>query len=201
MRACIKGCEAQDGPIEATRGLVCERCYEGVENSLPRVGDVLFHLREVYSMTSRGEADGSQRVKRDPPAPLNVHALDLTHSIFWALFESQPRSDWQPWEFLDIADAEAKKIQAHLPGIANSRRIQSLLELNRLLFQATKAFPMEERTRRTALPCPNCNKRTIYQPPQAQGDNIEVVCFDCGFRIPPEKMEFYANLAEREAVR
>jgi predicted RNA-binding Zn-ribbon protein involved in translation (DUF1610 family) len=201
MRSCIKGCANSDGPIEATRGLVCERCYEGIEKALPQVGDVLFHLREVYSMSNKGEQDGSQRVKKDPPAPLNLHALDLTHNIFWSLFESQPRGDWSPWEFLDIADAEAKKIQAHLPGIANSRRIQSLLELSRLLRHATTSFPMEEKKRVTALPCPNCNKRTIYQPPQVLGDNIEVVCFDCGFRIPPEKMEFYANLAEKEAAR
>jgi predicted RNA-binding Zn-ribbon protein involved in translation (DUF1610 family) len=197
----MKGCEDSEGPIEATRGLVCERCYEGIQKALPQVGDVLFHLREVYSMSNKGEQDGSQRVKKDPPAPLNLHALDLTHNIFWSLFESQPRGDWSPWEFLDIADAEAKKIQAHLPGIANSRRIQSLLELSRLLRHATTSFPMEEKKRVTALPCPNCNKRTIYQPPQVQGDNIEVVCFDCGFRIPPEKMEFYANLAEKEAAR
>lgn len=201
MRACIKGCENSEGPIEATRGLICERCYESIDKSLPNVGAVLYHLRNVYAMSSKGEQDGSQRVRKDPPAPLNVHALDLTQSIFWALFEAQPRSTWEPWDYLDIADAEAKRIQAHLPSIANTGKVRSLLNLPRLIKHSTTAFPMEERRRVTALPCPNCNKRTIYTPPQNQGDNIEVVCFDCGFRIPPEKMEFYANLAEKEAAK
>jgi len=201
MRVCIKGCQSSEGPIEATRGLVCERCYESIDKSLPSVGAVLYHLREVFSMASKGEQDGSQRIRKDPPAPLNVHALDLTQSIFWALFEAQPRADWEPWDYLDIADAEAKRIQAHLPGIANTNKVRSLLNLSKLIRHSIAAFPMEERRRVTALPCPSCNKRTIYTPPQIQGDNIEVVCFDCGFRIPPEKMEFYANLAEKEAAR
>jgi predicted RNA-binding Zn-ribbon protein involved in translation (DUF1610 family) len=68
-----------------------------------------------------------------------------------------------------------------------------------LLKTAKKSFPTREEKRATALPCPVCNKRTIYVPPQFEGDNLEVVCFDCGFKIPPEKMEFYALLAEREA--
>jgi predicted RNA-binding Zn-ribbon protein involved in translation (DUF1610 family) len=201
MRVCISGCKSDEGPIEATRGLICEACYERIDQTLPKVGAVLGHLREVYAMASRGEQDGSQRIKKDPPAPLNVHALDLTQNIFYALFEAQPRATWEPWEYLEIADAEAKRIQAHLPGIANSRKVQSLINLPRFIRQALNSYPMQEQPRKTLLPCPNCNKRTIYAPPQHLGDNVEVMCFDCGFRIPPEKMEFYANLAEREAAQ
>ena len=152
-------------------------------------------------MQGRNDQDGSQRVRKEPPAPLNIHALDLTLQIFWALFEAQPQSNWEPWEYLDIAQDEALRIQKHLPEIANTRRIVSLLPLAKLVKHALQAYPMEESRRVTALPCPQCNKRTIYTPPQFEGDNLEVVCFDCGFRIPPEKMEFYANLAEREAAK
>ena len=201
MRACIKGCENPEGPIEATRGVICENCYTSLEKALNEVGPIIFHLREVYSMQSRGDQDGSQKVRRNPPAPLNLHALDLTLQIFWALFEAQPTNEWEPWDYLEIAEEEANRIQKHLPELSNTRRIVSLLPLAKLLKHSLQAFPMEESTRVTALPCPQCNKRTIYTPPQAQGDNLEVVCFDCGFRIPPEKMEFYANLAEREAQK
>lgn len=201
MRACLRGCENAEGAIEATRGVLCESCYESIDKALPQVGPVLFHLREIYSMQSRSDTDGSQKVRRDPPAPLNIHALDLTLQIFWALFEAQPNSNWEPWEYLEIAQAESLRIQRHLPHIANTRQIMSLMPLPKLLKHTLQAFPMQERSRVTALPCPQCNKRTIYTPPQHEGDNLEVVCFDCGFRIPPEKMEFYANLAEREAVK
>jgi hypothetical protein len=201
VRACIKGCENSDGPIEATRGVICESCYAGIEKALPKVGEVLFHLREVYAMQSKNDTDGSQRVRKDPPAPLNLHALDLTQQIFWALFETQPKIDWEPWDYLEIASEEADRLLRHLPELANQRRIVTLLPLGKLVQHTLRAFPMQEESRKTALPCPQCNKRTIYQPPQHFGGNLEVVCFDCGFRIPPEKMEFYANLAEREAAK
>jgi len=201
MRACVKGCQGPEGPAEATRGLICERCYTSIEQALPEVGSVLSFLREVYAMQSRPDADGSQKIRKDPPAPLNLHALDLTQQIFWALFESSPRSDWEPWDYLEIAGAEADRLLKHLPEIANTRRVQSLLPLAKLLRHAEASFPRSEKKRVTALPCPQCNKRTIYTPPQALRDNLEVVCFDCGFRIPPEKIEFYANLAEKEAAK
>ena len=201
MRSCLKGCKNDDGPIEATRGLICEKCYEGIERSLPEVASVISYLREIYAMPPKGEADGTQRLRKDPPAPLNLHALDLTHQIFWALFEAMPRADFEPWDYLEIAGAEADRLLKHLPTVANSTKIHSLLQLERLIRHAEASFPRSEKRRVTALPCPQCNKRTIYTPPQAHLDNLEVVCFDCGFRIPPEKMEFYANLAEKEAAR
>lgn len=200
MRACFAGCETKEGPVEATRGVLCERCYENIDKALPEVGAVLYHLREVMVMQSKGQNDGSQRTMKDPPAPLNLHALDLALQIFWSLFEYQPKVGWEPWEYLELAEAEAIIIQRNLPSMSNQRRIVSLIPLPRLIRHAKQQFPMQEQTRKTALPCPQCNKRTIYMPPQAVGDNLEVVCFDCGFRIPPEKMEFYANLAEREAT-
>lgn len=201
MRSCLKGCKNDEGPIEATRGLICEKCYEGIERSLPEVASVISYLREIYAMPPKGEADGTQRLRKDPPAPLNLHALDLTHQIFWALFEAMPRADFEPWDYLEIAGAEADRLLKHLPTVANSTKIHSLLQLERLVRHAEASFPRSEKRRVTALPCPQCNKRTIYTPPQAHMDNLEVVCFDCGFRIPPEKMEFYANLAEKEAAR
>ena len=201
MRSCLKGCKNDDGPIEATRGLICEKCYEGIERSLPEVASVISYLREIYAMPPKGEADGTQRLRKDPPAPLNLHALDLTHQIFWALFEAMPRADFEPWDYLEIAGSEADRLLRHLPTVANSTKIHSLLQLERLIRHSEASFPRSEKRRVTALPCPQCNKRTIYTPPQAHLDNLEVVCFDCGFRIPPEKMEFYANLAEKEAVR
>jgi len=200
QRACYAGCETNKGPVEATRGVLCEKCYEGIDKALPEVANVLYHLREVYAMQSRSELEGLRQTKKEPPAPLNLYALDLTLQIFWALFEHQPRSTWSPWQYLDIAKAEAWRVQRSLSDLANTRRIASLIPLPRLIKNAKTAFPMAEQKRVTALPCPQCNKRTIYVPPQFEGDNLEVVCFDCGFKIPPEKMEFYALLAEREAA-
>lgn len=200
MRSCLKGCQNSEGPIEATHGLICERCYSGLEAALIEVPEVISYLREIYAMPAKGADDGSQKVRKDPPAPLNLHALDLTQQIFWALFESVPRADWEPWDYLEIAGEESWRIQRHLSAISNTRRVQSLLQLEKLIRQAKASFPMKESKRVTALPCPQCNKRTIYTPPQHYEDNLEVVCFDCGFRIPPDKIEFYANLAEKEAA-
>lgn len=201
MRACYAGCQNSDGPIEATRGVLCERCFEGIEKALDEVEAVMLHLRDVYSMLPARSEDGSQRVAKDPPAPLNLHALQLTEQITYAILERYIGSGLSGAETAEIIGDEAMKIQKNLLQVANSRQVVSLLPLPRLIRHANQAFPRQERSRVTALPCPQCNKRTIYTPPEARGDNLEVVCFDCGFRIPPEKMEFYANLAEREAAK
>jgi predicted RNA-binding Zn-ribbon protein involved in translation (DUF1610 family) len=199
MRACISQCKDAEGYVRADRGFVCQSCYESVQNALPKVPALLMHLREVYTMQSKPD-EGIRRTKKDPPAPFNIFAWDLSEQMFYALTESQIRVGYDADQLREIVHSEVTRIMRHLPAVANSRHIQSLLALPRLTKQAEKAFPMQEQRRTTALPCPNCNKRTIYTPPQAQGDNLEVVCFDCGFRIPPEKVEFYARLAEKESA-
>lgn len=200
MRACLNQCQNPEGFAPATHGFVCQRCYEGIETALPKVPAMLMHLREIYTMHTRN-LDGAQRIKKDPPAPFNLHAWDFAEQLFYALTENTMRSSYTVTEVLEIAQGETNRLLRNLPTIANTRHVQSLLKLPKLTRQIEMTFPMREARRATALPCPQCNKRTIYTPPQHYGDNLEVVCFDCGFRIPPEKIEFYARLAEKETAR
>jgi predicted RNA-binding Zn-ribbon protein involved in translation (DUF1610 family) len=199
MRACLNQCRTGEGWADANRGFICEKCYDRIAEALPKAPRLIVHLREIFTMQSRNE-DGAQRIKKDPPAPFNLYAWDLAEQMFYALTENQMRVNWDIEQLGDVVQTEANRILTNLPTLANTRHIQSLLALPKLTLKAEIAFPMKVAARKTALPCPNCNKRTIYQPPQHYLDNIEVVCFDCGFRIPPEKVEFYARLAEKEAA-
>jgi predicted RNA-binding Zn-ribbon protein involved in translation (DUF1610 family) len=106
--------------------------------------------------------------------------------------------EWTHSKVFEEAQALCHELGAKLDEVTNTKNVIYLLPLYKLTRTALYRYPLEEKPRATLLPCPQCNQRTVYQPPNEFGDTLEVNCQNCGFTIPPEKMEFYANLAERE---
>jgi len=142
--------------------------------------------------------DGTKPIKRDPPAPFNLDAWQIAEEMWQALTGQYIPLEWSHQIVYGEAWNKCQELHQKIEEISNKKEIAYLIPLVKLTRLALYRYPLEEKPRATLLPCPECNRRTVYQPPSEFGDSLEVKCHNCGFTIPPEKMEFYANLAERE---
>ena len=198
MRACVIGCTAQGEPVEANNGFLCSNCYNHLRWALQKAPEALQHLREVYVMRSPIEIEGSKPQKKEPPAPFNLDAWQIAEDMWQAITGKYIPVSWNHIVLYGQAFAECQELHQKLDEVVNRKEVIYLMPLVKLTRTALYRYPLEELPRSTLLPCPQCNQRTIYQPPREFGDTLEVSCQNCGFTIPPEKVEFYANLAERE---
>lgn len=198
MRACITGCTSQGEPVEANNGYLCDNCFSSLRDALQRAPEALGHLREVYVLRSPVELEGAKPQKKDPPAPFNLDAFQIAEEMWQAITGEYIPTPWNHIQVRTAAFDECQKLHNDIDRVANTKEVAYLMPLVKLTRTALYRYPIEEKPRATLLPCPQCNHRTIYQPPTDYGDTLEVSCQNCGFTIPPEKMEFYANLAERE---
>jgi len=209
MRTCINECKTGHAveceetethkaclPREATHGYLCDTCYVRLRQALQDTTGVIFHLRSVYGVLGSRTSDGSQRVKREPPAPLNLTAYELSEQIYLVLVGQRIPLAARP---TTVGAAVNKITDEHLSVYdvtVNSISVVRLFELVKLVNQALKMFPMSEPVRVTAMPCPECDRRTVYTPPQEFGAEMVVSCSVCGFVVPPDKVAFYAYMAE-----
>jgi len=198
MRTCVIGCIAQGEPVEANNGFLCSNCYNHLRWALQKAPEALQHLREVYVMRSPIEIEGSKPQKKEPPAPFNLDAWQIAEDMWQAITGKYIPVSWNHIVLYGQAFAECQELHQKLDEVVNRKEVIYLMPLVKLTRTALYRYPLEELPRSTLLPCPQCNQRTIYQPPREFGDTLEVSCQNCGFTIPPEKVEFYANLAERE---
>ena len=198
MRACVIGCTTQGEPVEANNGFLCSNCYNHLRWALQKAPEALQHLREVYVMRSPIEIDGAKPQKKEPPAPFNLDAWQIAEDMWQAITGKYIPVSWNHIVLYGQAFAECQELHQKLDEVVNRKEVIYLMPLVKLTRTALYRYPLEELPRSTLLPCPQCNQRTIYQPPREFGDTLEVSCQNCGFTIPPEKVEFYANLAERE---
>ena len=198
MRFCVSGCTRGKEPVEATNGFICEQCYENLRNALQAAPEALQHLREVYVLKAPLDLEGAKPQKKDPPAPFNLDAWQLAEDMWQSMTGNYMPADWDHKTLYAKAQDKCQEIYKSLNTVVNTKEVIYLLPLIKTLRTALYRYPLEEKTRSTLLRCPECQQRTIYQPPKEFGDELEVKCLNCGFAIPPEKMEFYANLAERE---
>lgn len=198
MRVCSTGCTIQGEPVEATHGFVCSNCYENLRWALRVAPEAIQHLREIYVLRSPVDVEGSKPQKKDPPAPFNLDAWQIAEEMWQALTGNYIPADWNHLVLYGHADDKCQELGVDLDKTVNRKEVIYLMPLVKLTRLALYRYPLEEKPRATLLPCPECNQRTVYQPPMEFGDTLEVNCQNCGFTIPPEKMEFYANLAERE---
>lgn len=192
------GCQSQNEPVEASHGYLCANCYEGLRWALSKAPAALEHLREVYVLRAPLDLEGAKPQKKDPPAPFNLDAWQLAEDIWQSLTENYIPIDWDHHRVHQEALDKCQDLGARLDEVSNRKEVIYLMPIIKLTRTALYRYPIEEKARSTLLRCPECNQRTIYQPPVNYGDTLEVSCKNCGFTIPPEKMEFYANLAERE---
>lgn len=192
------GCLSDNEPVEANNGYLCANCYGNLRWALDKAPAALSHLREVYVLRSPVELEGSKPQKKEPPAPFNLDAWQLAESMWMSLTDNYIPLEWGHSKVFEEAQALCHDLGAKLDEVANTKKVIYMMPLYKLTRTALYRYPLEEKPRSTLLPCPECNQRTVYQPPAEFGSELEVSCKNCGFTIPPEKMEFYANLAERE---
>lgn len=198
MKFCVTGCKIQGQPVEANHGFLCSNCYENLRWALEKAPALLGHLREVYVLRSPLELDGAKPQKKEPPAPFNLDAWQIAEDIWQSLTERYIPLEWTASQVYAEAMDKCGDLNRRIDEVSNRKEVIYLMPIVKHTRLGLYRYPMEEKPRSTLLPCPECNQRTIYQPPMEYGDNLEVKCLNCGFSIPPEKMEFYANLAERE---
>lgn len=195
-RACVNG---HSQPVEATYGYLCDTCIDNLRWTLQKAPAALRHLREVYTLRRNGSLeDETQPLKKDPPAPFNLDAFQLAEDIWLSLTGKYIPATTNHTQMYSMAYNKCQDIHTGLDAAVNKKEIIYLLPIIKLLREALYRYPLEEKPRVTLLPCPECNLKTVYTPPQAFEDQLQVKCHSCGFTIPPEKMEFYAHLAEME---
>jgi len=209
MRTCINNCKTGHAtdceetethkaclPREATHGFLCDTCYVRLRQALQDATGVIFHLRSVYGVLGSRTTDGSQRVKREPPAPLNLTAYELSEQIYKTLLGTAIPLCAHP---VTVAAAVNKITDEHLSVYdvtVNLKTVEQMFDLVKLVNQALKMFPINEPVRVTAMPCPECDRRTVYTPPGEFGSEMSVSCTVCGFVVPPDKVAFYAHMME-----
>ena len=198
MRVCVSGCTTQGEAAEASNGFLCSNCYNHLRWALQKAPGALQHLREVYVMRQPIDLDASKPHKKKPPAPFNLDAWQIAEDMWLAITGNYIPTAWNHMVLYSKAFDECQGLHQKLDEVVNRKEVIYLMPLVKLTRTGLYRYPLEELPRSTLLPCPQCNQRTIYQPPREFGDTLEVSCQNCGFTIPPEKIEFYANLAERE---
>ena len=194
-RACVI---SHKSPMEANYGLLCAMCYDGLRSALQGAPSSLQHLREIYVMRSPMELDIPKPLKKEPPAPFNLDAWQLAEDMWQALTGGYIPVKWNHFQIYGKAKEICQALHQDIDNLVNRKEVIYLMPLVKTLDQALYRYPLEEKSRATLLPCPSCNLKTVYSPPFEFGDDLQVKCHSCGFVIPPDKMAFYANLAERE---
>lgn len=185
-------------PREATRGLLCEKCFDSLREALLDAPDIIFHLRNIFGSLSSPSNDGSQKVRREPPAPINLSAFELSESIFELIVGSKIRIQDRPTKVSAKVALAADEKLTMFEIFVNQTDVKQIMPLVKMVKAAKRIFPTEEKEQMTAMPCPECDLRTIYSPPKNFGDSMRVSCSSCGFEVPPDKIAFYAHLAEKE---
>ena len=195
-KACVN---SHRTPVEAHHGFLCDDCLGNLRWALQKAPGALQHLREVYVLRRTGDLEDETRpLKKDPPAPFNLDAFQLAEDMWIAITGHYIPTHWNHAVMYSQAYNACQDIHQDLRAVVNKKEVIYLLPLINLTRLALYRYPLEEKPRATLLPCPECDQKTIYTPPQAFEDDLEVKCHACGFTIPPEKMEFYASLAEQE---
>ena len=185
-------------PTEANNGFLCTICFGNLRKALQGAPKALQHLREIYVMRSPIEIDAPKPLKKEPPEPFNLDAWQLAEDMWQALTGNYIPLLWTHFHLYGQAQDICQALHQDIDNIVNRKEVIYLMPLVSAYRQGLYRYPTEERSRATLLPCPSCNFKTIYSPPSQFGDDLEVKCHNCGFKIPPEKMAFYANLAERQ---
>lgn len=195
-KACVNGHKT---PVEANHGYLCNSCMDDLRWSLQKAPRALEHLREVYTLRGAPNLEDETRpLKKDPPAPFNLDAFQLAEDIYIALTGSYITTANTPTEVYTEATEKCRAIHADIEAAVNKKEIIYLLPIIKLTREALYKYPLEEKPRTTLLPCPECDLKTVYIPPRAFEDDLQVKCASCTFTIPPDKLHFYAALAEME---
>lgn len=86
-----KGTEQDDQPLlmGALHGHFCDRCYWRAHYALRRTGNLVGHMITLIGGIQSKGSDGSQKLKGNPPLPLNAEAFNdanetYSRLVYWA---------------------------------------------------------------------------------------------------------------------
>jgi hypothetical protein len=89
IRPCVRGCQKQkatdDQPalfMGALHGHYCDRCYWRTHRALGIAAALTEHILGQVSGIQAKADDGSQKLKKHPPLPLNVEAFNDANEIY-----------------------------------------------------------------------------------------------------------------------
>lgn len=149
-----KGCE----PKPATRGEVCERCFDRIDHAIQVAAGLRSRLAGVdHAVTTENGTSVA-----GPRLPHTAWQLDLDVIDRW----QQDRTDPTAWV---ETDAGARDAVYFAQAVHRADRAHPTIEVERKL----------QRTR-----CPNCNRLTVtWQPPDWYGADVTIACIgsDCGW--------------------
>jgi hypothetical protein len=167
-------------PRPADRGMLCQHCFEKLDNALNKFVALVVHLRSIDSAGSSDAERVSSSLAWRLPVPQSWLAADELLEVLGA--EPIPST-----ATLDEARAHAAMAVARWgdPETAVSNTIGALraIEFFRRMQTTLHRWPEEEseRTMPAPLRCQNCHQLTLIRKPAIEYlGSVEVVCPSCG---------------------
>jgi hypothetical protein len=165
-----KGCE----PKTATRGEVCEACYDRIDHAI-HVADTL--RTRLAGITHAVTTEPGSNVP-GPRLPHTAWQLDLDAINRWQNGHTEP-GEWVTTE------EGAREAVYFAQAVHRADRAHPTVEVERRL----------QRTR-----CPNCNRLTAtWQPPDWYGDDVNIACIapNCGWEATnPDALTIVASIEQ-----
>jgi hypothetical protein len=164
-------------PRPATRGYLCDTCFDRVDAALATADRLRIGLHGVDRAIQRDLA-GARTL--GPRVPLSTVALDLDAIASW---QRHYRDDLLHWVSTPAGATQA-------------------INFARTVHTASKAHPLEEKPHR--LPrtrCPRCNRLTLaWKPPTHFLDLVHISCLDdsCAFECDQQSFETIAEIEHRQ---
>lgn len=179
--------------------VVCERCFYRLRRALEDLPDLVGMLRakadplKALDYTRAGQRRGS----RDPgsPAPVSVVLLDAIHDLMLGIGVSHRdiRPGQDSGDAYEVTLAEVGRVLEMLDAIVADEATAAAwcdfaFRVNGederwTIAGALKRWPLEERARHAAQPCPECGLRSVkVSPPRHKYARLWLNCESCGWR-------------------
>lgn len=197
---CVEPEPARDG------ALICDRCYRRLRFHLDEAPDVVTHLRTRADPMKSGWNFDREKVsssRPELPAPVAAELLDASDDIMrtlreWALFVQFPGQGWRAAgleagisaeDAHDDARACVDVLLDAFDRLVNVTEVEQLAEavLTRhdrradvpwwSVADALAKWPLDDRPRWAASPCPRCDKRVVRVVPSRHG-RVRFACTD-----------------------
>lgn len=191
QRPCIKH---QRQP--ATRGFVCDRCFDEIKWALDRTPIVLAHLRERLTTILAHEDDGSQHFASGSAAPMDLNAWQLAEDIYEAIALRKIPVGASEETVYGESFYLTESLMMNLHHLVNTRRAHDMIHLVADVKTASREYPIEEAPRQTVHRCPHCQQRCLYVPAVEYLEDQKVACKTCDYQVTPEEALYLIRVAK-----
>jgi RNase P subunit RPR2 len=167
-------CRNSDGTLRAaTRGEVCETCYQRIDAAIGRAD----HLRTALAGIDRAITAESSNTIAGPRLPLTAIRLDLNEIASYQQGATDPTS----W-------------------VSTQTGAEAAVRFARAVHRADRAHPTvagDQKLHRTR--CPACRRLTaVVRPPDWYGDATAITCIACGWEAEnPDALDIVAEIETR----